>query len=964
MTDDNDTPSELKDDEIEDDPDVYWVVSKADGKIQLSATNGGAVIDLTTNSHGGAQTLSAYDGTGAQTGTAVRIGDPGGEGREIAIIDTGDDSIYVGDAAGLITGDQVVYSSNGRPVIGGLVEGATYFVIDAQDGRVRLAATLLDASNGDAIDLTSAGLDGGHTLTKGVQVIDLFAPLEVSGTKMQSTVVAASVGVAAGSNGASAAVAVSVTEARNESTGVTEALVTGSDVSGSHVSVTADAAGEISVVGVAASISAGVSSSVAVSVSVSDVVIDNLMNNTVSAEILGGGTTSSSGVSVTAEDNSKIGAVGIAASVAVSVGSSGSIAAGVSVSIVNNEVNTDLQAVLDPDSVSAGGAILVTATNQTEINSVAVAAAVSVAGGGSVAVGAAGSGVEVTTTMGNSVSAILGAGTATNLGTVTVTATDRADIDTVGVAASVSAAIGSDAGIALGISVVKSTLDVSTAVLASISAANLTSPGTVAVTARSDTDIDTVVVAASISIGGGSTVGVAGAGSIVLADADVGGTTTANITGSTITDGGIVRVNAYGPMDVTTIAVAAAIAGSFGGTGGVTVTVSVVTADVSVENAVSATIANSTITSGNLVEVKAQSVEGADRLDVTTIGVAASISVAVGGTFAVGAAGAGVDAKASLTNQTTAEISGGTVTADRITVTALDRADLETITVAVAASIAASGNASVGLSGAVALADIDYNSATRAKISGATVTQTGNLDTLVTATSDGDVETISVAAAVSIALSGTAAVTAAVGVATASTHVGTTTEALIQTGSTVITPGNLLVTASDTSVTDTFVLSAALAVSGSAYASLSISVALTFADNTYDGTVRAKIDDSTVDAEGDVSVLATSTANVEVDGIGVSVSISASAGGSIAGAAGAAVTSNTVTSLVEAAITNADTGSGQSVVADNVTVDATERSRSTPTRSRLRRGGRRHRRRSLAISAALPRTRAKAPCAP
>ena len=329
VTDDNDTLSELKDDEIEDDPDVYWVVSKVDGKIQLSATNGGPVINLTTNSHGGSQTLSAYDGAEAVTGTAVRIGDPGGEGREIAIIDTGDDSIYVGDAAGLVTGDEVVYSSNGRPVIGGLEEGETYFVIDAQDGRIRLAETLLDANNGDAIDLTSAGPDGGHTLTKGVQIIDLFAPLEVSGTKMQSTVIAASVGVAAGSGGASAAVTVSVTEAKNESTGVTEALVTGSDVSGSNVSVSADASGEISVVGVAASISAGVSSSVAVSVTVSAVVIDNEMNNTVSAEVAGGEITSSSGVSVTAEDNSKIDAVGVAASVAISVGSTASIAAGV-----------------------------------------------------------------------------------------------------------------------------------------------------------------------------------------------------------------------------------------------------------------------------------------------------------------------------------------------------------------------------------------------------------------------------------------------------------------------------------------------------------------------------------------------------------------------------------------------------------------------------------------------------------
>ena len=173
--------------------------------------------------------------------------------------------------------------------------------------------------------------------------------------------------------GATAAVTVSVTEAVNTSTGVTQALVTGSDISGADFDVSAVASGEISVVGVAASISAAAGSDVGVSLTASAVDIDNVMNNTVAARVFGGQITSGAGVTVIATDSSKINAVGVAASIAISVGSSASIGAGVSISLVDNVVNTNLEAVLGGDATitAGGGAVVVTATNLTEINAVA-----------------------------------------------------------------------------------------------------------------------------------------------------------------------------------------------------------------------------------------------------------------------------------------------------------------------------------------------------------------------------------------------------------------------------------------------------------------------------------------------------------------------------------------------------------------------------------------------------------------
>ena len=66
---------------------------------------------------------------------------------------------------GLSTGQAVVYRhDDGATDVGGLVEGATYYVIRTGDDKLKLAASREDAMAGTALDLTSIGSGIGQHL--------------------------------------------------------------------------------------------------------------------------------------------------------------------------------------------------------------------------------------------------------------------------------------------------------------------------------------------------------------------------------------------------------------------------------------------------------------------------------------------------------------------------------------------------------------------------------------------------------------------------------------------------------------------------------------------------------------------------------------------------------------------------------------------------------------------------------
>ena len=94
------------------------------------------------------------------------------------LVNVGDDTIAVGDQSDpFTTGEQVVYRNNGGTNIGGLTDGATYFVIDAGDGKIKLATSASNATNGIAVDLTSPGAGDGHKIERSGANDVVFDPL-------------------------------------------------------------------------------------------------------------------------------------------------------------------------------------------------------------------------------------------------------------------------------------------------------------------------------------------------------------------------------------------------------------------------------------------------------------------------------------------------------------------------------------------------------------------------------------------------------------------------------------------------------------------------------------------------------------------------------------------------------------------------------------------------------------------
>ena len=102
----------------------YFVVGSTTNTIQLAATSGGAAINLTPNN-------------------SVTF-----DGDDSAVVDTAADKIV--EANTFTSGDYITYDNGGGTDIGGLTNGANYYIVNATASEFQLALT----SGGTPIDLT------------------------------------------------------------------------------------------------------------------------------------------------------------------------------------------------------------------------------------------------------------------------------------------------------------------------------------------------------------------------------------------------------------------------------------------------------------------------------------------------------------------------------------------------------------------------------------------------------------------------------------------------------------------------------------------------------------------------------------------------------------------------------------------------------------------------------------------
>ena len=186
-----------------------------------------------------------------------------------------------------------------------------------------------------------------------------------------------------------------------------------------------------------------------------------------------------------------------------------------------------------------------------------------------------------------------------------------------------------------------------------------------------------------------------------------------------------------------------------------------------------------------------------------------------------------------LTNTLEASVIGSTVEAEGpVSVTATDTSSINAEPISVAASIAASGTASVAFAISATVADNAIGSVLEATIDSSVVDTNGAVT--VEARADTEITALAGAISVSVAVGGTAAISGAGSGAYAANTTTNSVEASI-IGSTVTAGGDVDVLATDISTISSTLFSVAVGVSGSGTVAVSLSVAITLAENSISG---------------------------------------------------------------------------------------------------------------------------------
>jgi len=126
-------------------------------------------------------TFTATFAAGTGTGSIVEAGIFNKSASSVLVFDA-DNDVDSGSATitkvahGLVTGDKVTYTDGGGTVVGGLIDGGTYFVIRLSADTLKLASTLALATAGTAIAITD-GVGTNHKLTFGTMLCRTTFPV-------------------------------------------------------------------------------------------------------------------------------------------------------------------------------------------------------------------------------------------------------------------------------------------------------------------------------------------------------------------------------------------------------------------------------------------------------------------------------------------------------------------------------------------------------------------------------------------------------------------------------------------------------------------------------------------------------------------------------------------------------------------------------------------------------------------
>jgi hypothetical protein len=286
---------------------------------------------------------------------------------------------------------------------------------------------------------------------------------------------------------------------------------------------------------------------------------------------------------------------------------------------------------------------------------------------------------------------------------------------------------------------------------------------------------------------------------------------------------------------------------------------------------------------------------GVSKTRINTKSVAASVAAGFGGAAGVAVSGAGAVATNVILSDTNAYLSNSNTSVEGdIQIVATNTSDIAAVVGAISMAVSGGGSAGVGVSIGFSLAKNyigytpDGNAASagvRAYVEDSSISATGHL--IQTAISGQTINSIVFAGSAAIAGGGAAGVAASGSGVSADNRINIETKASIDgDGETGISVQDIQLTASDDSIITAFAGAASIAASVGGAAGASVSIGVSIAKNTIENKVYSSIlnaNNLVKTTSGDITLSATE--NAKIDAISSAASVAASFGG----AAGVAV---------------------------------------------------------------------------
>ena len=679
-----------------------------------------------------------------------------------------------------------------------------------------------------------------------------------------------------------------------------------------------------------------------------------------------------------AEDQSEITAIAGGAAVSLSQSQRDEIQGDIAAAIALNSINSNALAQIDPTAVESAGNVEVNAISNPTIFVLALGISTTFATGGSSSGGVSfdGAGSVAYNTITDFAQAIVDASNVTAGGDVLVTASDTSKITAISGAGSVSISTSSGAAVGVAISINEGH-DTARAAIRNGATVNATGKVTVSASSTSNIKAWSVAGAGSVSSGAGSSgvIKFAGAGAVTFNS--IGNLVEALIDASSVTagPGQAILVQATDSSHIEAIAGALAFALSISNSTGLAISIAAAFARNDIGNTLNAKSTNSTLTTSAAGPITLDAQSSAS-IFALTIGVAGAISAGSGGGASF--AGAGSGSGNGISNHTKAQISGGTaisggalsvtatdnatinadaggvsivftrgppglafgvsvasddihdaadarisgaatVTAPSVLVKALSTTKIDSVTIAGGGAVATGTSTGFVLAGAGAISLNSIGNTVTAKIegTGTTVTSTGFVN--VIATDDATIHAFAGALAITLSLTSSGGAAVSIGVSVGNNEIADDVSAAIDHAT--VTAGSVTVSASTTAEIDVL----AFGISGSLTAGnsfgLSLAAAGSISINDIASATTARITASTINTAGAVNVTATDSSEIDTDAGGVAAVITLGGSPTASLSAAASVAINGIANTVNAVIEDSDIGSSPAHVA-SVLVEA------------------------------------------